>query len=257
MTLKTIVFDMDETLIPDNVQGEGALLATARLLPNVEPVKIMDMVTNEAEKLFQDSSVYDICESLGISYFECLWGSFHDQHSDLLKLSNWVPEFRKRTWSKVLQDLSEDPKLALTLSETFCLERRSRHVTYEETIGVLNILRENYSLILLTNGSPSLQREKIVGTGIGGFFDDIVISGEVGVGKPAPEMFSAVTNRVGGAPDEVVMVGDSLPRDIAGAQKVGWRAVWINRNEEVLPAEYTPDIVLATLSALPESLGDM
>ena len=110
---------------------------------------------------------------------------------------------------------------------------------------------------MLTNGSPSLQREKIVGTGIGGFFDDIVISGEVGVGKPAPEMFSAVTNRVGEAPDEVVMVGDSLPRDIAGAQKVGWRAVWINRNEEVLPAEYTPDIVLATLSALPESLGDM
>ena len=46
---------MDETLIPDNAQGEIALLATARLLPNVEAVKVVDMVTNEAEKNFQDS----------------------------------------------------------------------------------------------------------------------------------------------------------------------------------------------------------
>ena len=257
MTLKTIVFDMDETLIPDNAQGEIALLATARLLPNVEAVKVVDMVTNEAEKNFQDSSVYEICRSLGISYFECLWCSFHDQNSDLLKLADWVLEFRQRTWIKVLQDLSEDPKLALTLSETFCLERRSRHVPYEETIGVLNTLRKKYSLIMLTNGSPSLQREKIVGTGIGEFFDGIVISGEVGVGKPDPEMFLVVTNTVGASPDEVVMVGDSLPRDIAGAQKVGWRAVWVNRNKEILPAEYTPDLVLANLSTLPEALGGM
>ena len=45
-------------------------------------------------------------------------------------------------------------------------------------------LREIYQLALVTNGAPDLQREKIQGSKLALYFDAILISGEVGIGKP-------------------------------------------------------------------------
>jgi putative hydrolase of the HAD superfamily len=55
-------------------------------------------------------------------------------------------------------------------------------------------------------------------------------------------------------------VGDGLDTDIAGAQAVGMKAVWINRAGIPLPEGYSPDAELPSLAGLDalvsELLGD-
>ncbi len=55
----------------------------------------------------------------------------------------------------------------------------------------------------------------------------MVVSGEVGVGKPNPAAFHEVLRRLGAEPNEAVMVGDSWERDVLGARRIGMSTVWV------------------------------
>jgi putative hydrolase of the HAD superfamily len=57
-----------------------------------------------------------------------------------------------------------------------------------------------------------------------GLFDDTVISGEVGLHKPQPEIFLLAAERLGVEPAECVFV-DDLRENVAGAEAVGMTAV--------------------------------
>jgi HAD superfamily hydrolase (TIGR01459 family) len=46
-------------------------------------------------------------------------------------------------------------------------------------------------------------------------------------GKPHPPIFEALSLAMGAAPQETLMVGDSLEHDIAGAAAVGWRTAFV------------------------------
>jgi putative hydrolase of the HAD superfamily len=62
-----------------------------------------------------------------------------------------------------------------------------------------------------------------------GLITAAVSSSEHGYLKPHPSIFEAALKLAGVAPAESVMVGDSLTHDIAGAQRVGMRAVLVHR----------------------------
>jgi len=57
-----------------------------------------------------------------------------------------------------------------------------------------------------------------------GMFDDIVISGEVGMRKPEPEIFLLAASRLDLKPEECVFV-DDLELNVEGARSVGMTAV--------------------------------
>ncbi len=65
-------------------------------------------------------------------------------------------------------------------------------------------------------------------------FDAIVISGEVGLHKPQPEIFRLGAERTGVAPAECVFV-DDLRENCAGAEAVGMTAVLHRGPERTLP----------------------
>lgn len=87
--------------------------------------------------------------------------------------------------------------------------------------------------------------------------DTIVISEEMGIRKPRPEIFEKVINDLGFAPDEILHVGDNLRADVEGAAAVGMRTVWITRqvkDPEAQMAAYDgpgPDFALENLMDLP------
>ncbi len=62
------------------------------------------------------------------------------------------------------------------------------------------------------------------------YFDSIVISGEVGVKKPNPNIFSFALKQTGLRNDEVVYIGDA-PEDIQGARAAGIYPILIQRNQ--------------------------
>ena len=50
---------------------------------------------------------------------------------------------------------------------------------------------------IVTNGPPDIQRRKIEHARVAPFLSAVVISGELGVGKPHPDIFRAVARPAG------------------------------------------------------------
>mmetsp|Transcript_26995 Transcript_26995/g.90360 ORF Transcript_26995/g.90360 Transcript_26995/m.90360 type:complete len:274 (+) Transcript_26995:99-920(+) len=93
-----------------------------------------------------------------------------------------------------------------------------------------SLRRAGFALALITNGSPEVQRPKLVACGADRFFqpDRVLVGGERAEAKPHPSIFIEACAAMGTAPEETVMVGDSLPADIYGAQLAGLRAsIWV------------------------------
>ena len=139
---------------------------------------------------------------------------------------------------------------ARELADTFRRNRRKRHIVYDDGVPALEILSRIYRLGLLTNGASDLQREKIDGSGIGKHFREIVISGDLGFGKPDPRIFRIMLNRLGAEPEETIMIGNSQRSDIGGARSVGMRTVWVNRDGSVRNDTIVPDMEVENLGPL-------
>jgi putative hydrolase of the HAD superfamily len=66
---------------------------------------------------------------------------------------------------------------------------------------------------------------------LSGLFDTIVVSGEVGVQKPAPEIFALACRRLGRQAADCVFVGDSITLDVRGSAAAGMNPVLIDRHD--------------------------
>jgi 2-haloacid dehalogenase len=94
---------------------------------------------------------------------------------------------------------------------------------------VLEALHSTAHLALITNGLTVVQRARLARSGLGHFFEAVVISDEEGVSKPNPGIFRIAFDRMGSPrKDEVLMVGDGLTSDIRGANGFGIDACWYN-----------------------------
>jgi putative hydrolase of the HAD superfamily len=142
----------------------------------------------------------------------------------------------------------DDVALAEELGERFGIERRARHEVFADVPAAL--AAAGVPLALVTNGASCLQREKFAASGLGDRFDAVVVSGDLGVGKPDAAVFRHALALLGASADAAVMVGDSLDRDIEGARAAGLRAVWINRTGRPRPEGVTEISTLAALAAV-------
>lgn len=74
------------------------------------------------------------------------------------------------------------------------------------------------------------------------------------VGKPSPAMFYAAMTELGMEADDVVMIGDDIYNDIAGAQAAGLRGVLVKsgkyRESAVARSGVTPDLVIESIADL-------
>ncbi len=92
--------------------------------------------------------------------------------------------------------------------------------------------------------------------GIRPFFAVIIDSARVGCAKPDPRIFRSALDALGMEPADVVFVGDSLPRDMAGARAVGMRHIWLAGDAAPPAAPCCPgDRVIRSLGDLEEALA--
>ena len=107
-----------------------------------------------------------------------------------------------------------------------------------ETLEVLQTLKkQNYKLGLLSNGDSFSQHNKIRKVGIEDLFDEVIVSGDLGIDKPDRKIFDIMTERLGVKNEECMMVGDVFSSDILGARNAGILPVWIVTDPEK-PAKY-------------------
>ena len=258
MAIRSILFDLDDTLVIEGASADTAFLATcehAHEKHGIDPEALHQSVRYHARQLWCVSATISYCRAIGISSWEGLWARFLGSDPNLKRLCAWAPTYRRETWFRALTDHGvSDLSLAEQLSDIFLVERRARHILFPDVEDSLTKFREIYQLALVTNGAPDLQREKIQGTNLARYFDAILISGEIGVGKPDCRIFRMALEVLAASPSETVMVGDSLTRDILGAQRAGLKGVWLNRSGNDTASQVTPDVQIANLSQIHELL---
>lgn len=260
MAPRAVLFDLDNTLILEDEVTFQALhraceLATARA--GVDPSALDTAVRSIAEERWRAAPTFEYCDAMGIWWGEGLWGEFAGDALPLRALRGFVPGFRREVWRSALEAVGErEGVLADELDATYREARRARQLVDPEAEAVLDDLTRDYLLALVTNGAPDVQREKLAGTTLGSRFSAIVISAEVGVGKPDPRIFRIALDELG--TEDAVVIGDSLARDVAGAHRAGLRAIWIDRGlDPAKPDDVVPDASIRALSEIRSVLGAM
>jgi putative hydrolase of the HAD superfamily len=130
------------------------------------------------------------------------------------------------------------------------LAERHRVELYEEALGVLQALAQDYRLGALTNGNADIYK-----TDAGEYFDFAFLAEEFGASKPAPDMFHAAMATAKVSADEIIHVGDNPEHDIHGASEVGMFTVWMNSQGEQWPGGKKADQEIDNLQHLPEAIA--
>ncbi|EAR02137.1 YjjG family noncanonical pyrimidine nucleotidase [Maribacter sp. HTCC2170] len=103
---------------------------------------------------------------------------------------------------------------------------------FPNTIEILEYLKPNYKLHIITNGFQEIQEKKMVNAKIRDYFGQIINSEMAGVKKPNPIIFQLALNSANTISENSIMIGDSIEADILGAKAVGMRALHFNAHND-------------------------
>ena len=151
----------------------------------------------------------------------------------------------------------------LVAEETVVHDSSGHAISAELTNHAFEVLetikKGGYKTAVIANADSIGARNVIASCGLERYFDAIVISGEIGIKKPAREIFEAALKELKVEAENAIMVGNMIEADIAGANKVGMRSVWFkwnNRYKDTIDSkEERPDFVIQCLSELLSILG--
>jgi len=143
----------------------------------------------------------------------------------------------KKSWHTIVADTL----LGLTGGDDFSRQFEvlwhafTRHEYWRLLQGVEATLKrlqgEGLRLFVLSNNDERLHTI-IDGLRIGGYFEDVFVSAELGAEKPSPRIFELVQARIKVAPRNILHVGDNPVEDVQGALDAGWRAALVGPRAE-------------------------
>ncbi|MEY8706079.1 YjjG family noncanonical pyrimidine nucleotidase [Bacteroides faecichinchillae] len=93
---------------------------------------------------------------------------------------------------------------------------------------VLEYLSPRYNMYILSNGFRELQSHKMRSAGVDHYFKKVILSEDIGVLKPWPEIFNFALSATQSDLCTSLMIGDSWEADITGAYGVGMSQVYYN-----------------------------
>ena len=251
--IKTVLFDLDETLIIEWDSARNSFIETINSLgAGIDENNFIKTIREEARKLWYNLPTIEYCLNIGISSREALWADFDGEDNNLKFLKTQSHEYRYKAWNNALSKFGiHDIRIAEDLSERYKEIRNTKHILFPDTIECLELLKTGYKLGLITNGAPDIQRKKITGGKLVNYFDSIIISGEFGAGKPDVRIFREICRQLNCDNTETIMVGDTIGTDIKGAMQSGLKSVWINRTGvENNSSDVQPDFEIKSFSEL-------
>ena len=126
--------------------------------------------------------------------------------------------------------------------------------TVEETTHsrkVLLQLKERNPMVLVSNFYGNIDTV-LKEFKLDGIFQSVIESAVVGVRKPDPRIFTLGVEALGLRPEEVVVVGDSIDKDIIPAQKAGCQTIWFKGEgwTDDTVDESVPDRIITSLDEI-------
>jgi putative hydrolase of the HAD superfamily len=207
---------------------------------------LWDMERNAKETLAELYERYDL-QSRGILSPE-IFIDHYNRYNDLL----W-DRYRKKLIDKATlralrfrQTLAHlgvhDNKLADRFDVDYINEAPRKKNLVPGTIELLDTLKENFRLHIITNGFPEVQHHKISNGGLQHYFDIIITSEGCGYSKPDARIYTHALKKSGSKKEEALMIGDDLQVDIVGAREAGWDQVFFNPSKGSHEEEVTYEI---------------
>jgi phosphoserine phosphatase len=222
VTVRAVLLDLDDTLVPDYADFLAAVDDTSAALG--APPGMGAAVHARARARWRRAVEAAVLRESDLSSWEALWAPFPAE------VGAWAREFRAASWREALADHGvDDSDLAGRLADSYRARRMARCLPYPDVVPALDGLRGRVRLAVVTNGIDGHQRAKLAAAGLTGRFDVVVASSAVGASKPDPRIFRAALARLGLPAADAVMIGDNPLRDVAGAQAAGLRGVWVDR----------------------------
>lgn len=183
-----------------------------------------------------NDAIKSACNKFGVPYTTTLVDTFHPINLDL-----WHRLEKKEVTKEKLFDTRFQivfDKLGIK-ADGIAFETAFRENFHESAILVdgardlLEYLRSKYKVYVASNASMHQQTNRMKRAELDGYIDGYFVSEEIGFPKPQKEFFDACFKALLDVkPQDVVMIGDSLPADIKGACEYGLKTIWYNHRNE-------------------------
>lgn len=138
-------------------------------------------------------------------------------------------------------------ELALTIQKDY-QENQGKLLLSPEFPAIFDYCHQHkIRLGIITNGPHLHQLRKLQSLEMTKWISDdvTIISGQVGVTKPAKAIFDLMVEKMQLLPEELCYVGDSFENDVVGAKGAGWKAIWLNHRKRKAPqSPYQADSVV-------------
>jgi putative hydrolase of the HAD superfamily len=204
---KHLFFDLDHTLWDFEANARATLLELHTALG------LKERGVNDFELLHKNY----------INHNEKLWERYRNGYIKQEELRV------KRMWLTLLDFKIADEELAKEMSTRFLDLLPTRTILFPYTRQILQYLKDRgYILHLITNGFEKTQHNKLMFSGLQPFFTEVITSESSGSLKPNKEIFEFAFQKCAAAPEESIMIGDSIEVDIVGARNAGIDQVYVN-----------------------------
>jgi len=107
-------------------------------------------------------------------------------------------------------------------------------VAYPDAKPTLESLRKRDFKLGVVSNATDLARKVLDNLELSQYFDFLILSDEVGIRKPSPEIFNIALKAAHARPNRALYIGDKYSVDIVGASRTGMHALLLDR-EDVYP----------------------
>lgn len=241
MNIKAIIFDINGTLI------------------NIHTDEGMDEIYRGVSHFLRYQGIYLHRGEVRDQYYRIMEEQFKaggEEYPEFDAVALWR-EFLSRNLnpsrSLPSEKIAAMPRFLAEMYRGISLHRLE---LYPDVKSVLDELKPRYSLAVVSDAQSSWALPEMRATGIFGYFDPIIISGDHGYRKPDSRLFQAALDGLGTAPEDVLFVGNDLYRDVFGAQKMGMKTVFFFSNQGRRQMEgVEPDYIIYRFAELRQAIG--
>lgn len=225
MTYKTLLFDVDDTLLD-----------------------FQDTENQALQKLFaaQGIQMTDTLKQTYQTLNHGLWQDFEKGKLTREQVTNERFGLFFATLGKMVDSAALEKQYRGFLNQG--------HKLLGNSDQVLAQLVPDFDAYVVTNGVSKTQYQRLKDAKLMSFFKDIFVSEDTGYQKPMKEFFDYVFARIPNVKKhETVIIGDSLSSDILGGQLAGIDTIWLNPQKKNTDG-IKPTHMIESIEQLPDLL---
>lgn len=140
----------------------------------------------------------------------------------------------KETFS--LLDFEINDEMLHAVSEDYVRLLPENNHLFEGAVEILEYLKPNYSLHIITNGPDVVQERKLKNANLEHYFDTVTNSELAGCKKPHAGIFEYALKAANVQKAESIMIGDCIEADVQGALDCGLDAIFFNEHGHETPS---------------------